>query len=76
LSGYIHHLSQGTEVAVGSLDPYYKYNPKTNESYHILKPRHPDALLFDLTHDNPSYSETRTVMDSLATASLVDNFFI
>lgn len=74
----IHDLSQGSDVAVGSLDPYFEYDKSNKETFHILKPRNPDALFFDLTHDNKSYYQNRTIPHSLSTAALVtmSNCFI
>jgi len=59
------------DAAVGSLDPYTETDAKTQKDVYILKPRIPDALFYDLTHDNESYFKRRTFMDSLSTAALV-----
>ncbi len=59
------------DAAVGSLDPYTESDAKTQRDVYILKPRIPDALFYDLTHDNESYFKRRTFMDSLSTAALV-----
>jgi len=72
LCASIHYFSRGIDVAVGSLDPYVEIDAETNKEIEILKPRGPDGLFYDLTHDNISYHEKRTFMDSLSTAALVN----
>jgi len=39
LCGAIYELSQGSDVAVGSLDPYYEYDENEHANVHIMKPR-------------------------------------
>jgi len=71
LCASLHYFSQGMDAAVGSLDPYTETDSKTQKDVYILKPRIPDALFYDLTHDNESYFKKRTFMDSLSTAALL-----
>ena len=63
--------SGGKNVAVGSLDPYYEIDEESNEQIILINPKKPDPIFFDLTHDNLSYNQKRTAMDSLSTAGVV-----
>lgn len=41
------------------------------EKWHSLVPTNPEGILYDVTHDNPSYYHERTIMDTLSKVALL-----
>lgn len=67
----IYKFSGGSEFAVGSLDPYFEKDDKSGKLVHLLKPRQPSGIYYDISHDNMSFNHTRTFMDTLPSVALV-----
>lgn len=46
-------------------------NINKGDRWYSLVPSNPEGILYDVTHDNPSYYESRTHMDCLSKSALL-----
>ena len=53
------------------MDKFFEIDLKTGEKWYSLVPTNPEGILYDVTHDNSSYYESRTIMDTLSKAALL-----